>query len=122
MNPSPSAVTSWVTMRNRPTPIAISGVMNEKSITKLDAPAVRPRHRSRAMANATPSGTAISTTSTDSLKLWLSADRSSASWATELTSCVYHRLMEKPCQVVWALPALNENITAMKTGTSVQTR
>ena len=114
-------MTSCVTIRKRPTPIAISGVMNEKSIVKFAEPAPRPRQRSSAIANATPSGTAIRTTRIESLKLWASADRSSGSWNTEFTSWVYQRLIENPCHVVCAFPALNENMTAITTGTIVQT-
>ena len=108
-------------MRKSPTPIAISGVMNEKSITKFVVRADRLRHRSRAIANAMPSGTAIRTVSVDSFRLCIKAARSAGSWNTEFTSRVYQRLIENPCHVVCALPALNENATAIATGTIVHT-
>ena len=108
VNPRPICSTSLVIIRNRPTPIAISGVMNENSITKSLVPAPRPRHRSSAMAKATPSGTAITTVSADSFRLWNSAERKVSSCHTELTSVMNQRVAENPCQVVCAFPALNE--------------
>src|SRR4029077_10209773 len=78
-------------------------------------------HRSSASANPTPNGTAMSTVRLESFRLWKSADRSVSSCQREFTSPVYQRVSEKPCQVVCALPALNENATAMKTGSSVHT-
>ena len=122
MNPKPIWSTSFVIIRNSPTPIAISGVMKEKSITKSAVPEPRPRQRSNAMAKATPSGTVISTVSVESFRLWNNAERSASSCHTELTSFTYQRVAENPCQVVCALPALNENATAMKTGTSDHAR
>ncbi len=108
-------------IRNSPTPIAISGVMNENSIRKLATDALRACHRSSASANPTPNGTAISTVNDESFRLWNSADRSVSSFQSEFTSLTYQRVSEKPCHVVCALPALNENATAMNTGRSVHT-
>ena len=108
-------------IRKRPTPIAISGVMNENSIRKFAVDALRACHRSSASANPTPNGTAISTVSDDSFRLWNSAERSVSSFQTEFTSSRYQRVSENPCHVVCALPALNENATAMNTGIRVHT-
>ena len=46
--------------KNNATPKISSGMTNEKTMTKFDAVAGRVRHRSTPIANATPSGTAIS--------------------------------------------------------------
>ena len=118
-NPVPSPVTSCVKNRNSATPIAISGVMNENSMTKFAVPEPRPRQRSSASANATPSGTAITTVRPASLKLCSSACRSSGSSNTELTFPTYH-CVDRPCQVVSERPSLNEKTTAITTGSSVQ--
>src|SRR5258706_7823202 len=95
--------------------------MNENNIRKFADPATRPRHRSSASAKHTPNGTAISTVSDESLRLCTRPERSAGSCQTEFTSLTYQRDSEKPCHVVCAFPALNENATAMKTGTSVHT-
>src|SRR5215217_2694469 len=120
VNPSPTAVTTFEKNNSSAIAIATSGVMNEKSIRKFAVPEPRPRHRSSASANPTPSGTAIATTSAESFRLWNRADRSSGSFHTELTSPTYHRV-ENPCHAVSARLALNENTTAIATGTSDQT-
>ena len=73
MNPVPIPSASCTKKRNSATPIAISGVMNEKSITKFAVPEPRPCHRSSASAKATPSGTAMATVRVESFRLCASA-------------------------------------------------
>ena len=81
-----------------------------------------PRHRSMPMANSTPSGTVISVAIRPSFSVWNSAVCRAASYQTErVWSPQYHR-KEKPCQSVRDRPLLNENITAMSTGSSDHTR
>src|SRR5205823_2160233 len=119
--PSPMNVTSWTKNRNTATATAISGVTNEKSIRKFALFPVRPCHRSSATANATPNGTAMTATSTPSRSVLNRAVRSEGSCHTELTSPTNH-LVENPCQAEIDRPLLNENSTAIATGTSVQAR
>lgn len=99
--------------------MATSGVMNENSMRKLAVPEARPRHRSRARANPTPSGTAISTVRPASFRLCTSAERRVGSCHTELSFPAYH-CVENPCQDVSERVPLKENRTATKTGRSVQ--
>ena len=80
----------------------------------MDAP--RPATGRAPARTPRPNGTAISTVSDDSFRLWNSAERSVSSCHTEFTSSRYQRVSENPCHVVCALPALNEKATAMNTG------
>jgi hypothetical protein len=114
-NPGPIPSASCTKKRNKATPIAISGVMNEKSITKLAVPEPRPRHRSRASAKVTPSGTAMATVRVASFRLCARALRSTGSSQTELTLPTYHSV-ENPCHEVSERVALNEKSTAIATG------
>ena len=74
------------------------------------------------MANATPMGTAMIVTSTDSRTVWTTALRRAGLWATEFTGSPQYHRVEKPCQTLWDLPLLNENRTAMAMGTIDQIR
>ena len=94
----------------------ISGITNEKSMKKLAVAAGLPRHRSIPMANAVPSGTAISIVSSARRRVWNIAVRSAGSFQTESKASWYHHRNEKPCQVLRDLPALNEKMIAITTG------
>ena len=74
------------------------------------------------IANATPSGTAISVVSTDSRTVWITAACSCGLCSTELTGSLKYQRQEKPCQVDCERPLLNENSTAIAIGTSDQIR
>ena len=74
------------------------------------------------MANSTPSGTVISVVSTPSLSVWTTAVCRLASCQTERTGSPQYQRIEKPCQTVRDLPLLNENSTAMATGSSDHSR
>ena len=73
-------------------------------------------------ANATPSGTVITVASTPSTRVWISAVCRLASCHTDRIGSPQYQRNEKPCQVVRDRPALNENRTAISTGSSDQTR
>ena len=95
---------------------------NEKIITKLNVDAVGPRQRSTPIANATPSGTAMSVVSADSRRVWITALCSVGSCSTECRGSVRYQRSEKPCQVLCDLPSLKENRTASPMGSSDHTR
>ncbi len=76
----------------------------------------RPCHRSSAIANSVPSGTAISTVRIESLKLCGIAPRNAGSWKSESFGSCHHQRSEKPCHVLRDRPALNEKMIAMITG------
>ena len=82
----------------------------------------RPRQRSMPIANITPSGTVIS--GGDHAELEGLEQRGVQARVVphrRSRSPQYHRI-EKPCQMVRDLPSLNENSTAISTGSSDQTR
>src|SRR6202044_4031606 len=74
------------------------------------------------IANATPSGTAMTVVTTDSRTVWMTAACSCGSCRTELTGSPKYQRQEKPCQVDCERPLLNENSTAIAIGTSDQIR
>ena len=102
--------------RNSETPRMISGITNEKSMKKFAPAAGRPRHRSIPIANAVPSGTAISIVISESRNVWNIADRSAGSCQTESNASWYHHRREKPCHALRDLPALKEKTMAIRTG------
>ena len=99
-----------------------SGMTNDTSISMLAPDGSRPRQRSMPIANITPSGTVISVAMTPSFSVCNSAWCSVASCHTDRVGSPQYQRNEKPCHVVRDLPSLNENITAISTGSSDQTR
>ena len=81
-----------------------------------------PRQRSMPIANSTPSGTVISVAITPSLRVCSRAVCSAASCQTDSVWSPQYQRNEKPCHVVRDLPSLNENTTAMSTGSSDHAR
>ena len=103
--------------RNSIAPITISGVDSGTSISRFDARAVRPRQRASPSASPTPSGVAISIVSAASVRLLIIAWRRAGSWNSDRWSSPHHQRIEKPCHVLRDRPELNENWTAISTGT-----
>src|SRR5215211_6309425 len=120
--PSWTALSRLVNRNSRATASRISGSTNDSSIWKLNPAASRPCQRSRPMAKATPMGTATRVVRVARRRLWTRACWSSGSCQTDSTgSCQYQR-SEKPCQLERERPALNENQTAIATGSTDQAR
>ena len=120
--PSWTALSRLVNRNSRATARRISGSTNDSSIWKLKPAARRPRQRSRPMAKATPMGTATRVVSTARRRLWSRARWRSGSCQTDSTgSCQYQR-RANPCQLERERPALNENQTAIPTGSTDQAR
>src|SRR6201986_1835653 len=115
-------VNSTVNTKNMATPKISSGMTNDSSMTKLNVLGSGPRQRLMPIANATPSGTAITVVRTDSRTVWITAACSCGLCSTELVWSVTYQRQEKPCQALWDLPLLKENSTAITIGTSDQTR
>jgi hypothetical protein len=113
---------SLVKRRNSETPRMISGTTNENSMVKFAPAAGRPRQRSIPRANSVPSGTAITTVSSESLNVWNIAVRSAGSVHSESKSSWYHQRIENPCHVLLDRPELNEKTTAITTGMIDQVR
>src|ERR1700722_17185346 len=127
--PSTSAsVPRWTVLNrvvktmNIDTPKISSGTTYDRIITKLNVIGIGPRQRLMPSANATPSGTAMTVTSTERRNVWMTAACSCGSCSTELVWSVKYQRQEKPCQVDCDRPLLNENSTAITIGTSDQTR
>src|SRR5579875_2204476 len=120
--PRPTGVNSRVNTKNIATPKISSGITKDRIITKLKPVATGPRQRLMPSANATPSGTAIRVTYTDSRMVCTTAACRSGSCSTEFTGSVKYQRQEKPCQALCDFPLLNENSTASATGTSDQIR
>src|SRR5712691_4383428 len=114
--PRPMNLKALMNIRNSDTARISSGVTNEKSMRKFDAADVRVRHRWRASANATASGTDIKTVREASFKLCTTAWRSAGSCSTELFGSETYHFVEKPCHCEIDRPLLNENKTAVATG------
>src|SRR4029453_17877154 len=120
--PSWTALSRLVNRNSRATASRISGSTNDSSIWKLNPAASRPRQRSRPMAKATPRGTATRVVRVARRRRWTRAACSSGSCQTDSTgSCQYQR-SESPCQLERERPALNENQTAITTGSTDQAR
>src|SRR5215470_7049720 len=104
----------------------ISGITNENSIRKLAPPGAGPRQRDMPIAKATPIGTAMNIVRNDRRRLWIRAARSSgltnsAPDGSNL-GCPHHHWVEKPCQMEFDRPELNEIPMAMSTGSSDHAR
>ena len=74
------------------------------------------------IANSTPSGTVITVAITPSFRVCSSAVCRLASCHTDRVGSPQYQRNEKPCQLVRDRPSLNENITAISTGSSDHTR
>src|SRR5690242_6602992 len=79
----------------------------------------RDRQRLSPIASITPSGVATSTVATPRIRLFFRARVRLGSSKTEPSVQQYH-CVEKPCQVLRDRPSLNENCTAISTGSSDQ--
>src|SRR5262245_14216151 len=110
-------VKTWVKTRRSDTPMTISGVTNGKSMMKLEVPEPRPRQRASPRASKTPIGTAMRTSAPASLKLCTRECRRVSSCQTESTGSPQYQRVEKESQTVRDRVALNENWTAISTGT-----
>ncbi len=97
--------------------MTISGVTSGNSMMKFETPEPRPRHRARPSASRTPIGVAMMTSSVASFRLCWSACVSPGELITESGSLSYQRV-ENPAQIVRERLSLNENCTAISTGTS----
>src|SRR5271154_2144152 len=115
-------VNSSVNTKNTATPKISSGMTKDRIIRKLNVDGMGPRQRLMPIANAPPSGTAMTVVSTDSRTVWMTAACSCGSCSTELTGSLKYHRQEKPCQLLCDLPLLNENSTAITIGTSDQIR
>src|SRR5260370_23016105 len=71
--PRPTVVNNRVNTKNIATPKISSGITKDRIITKLKLEATGPRQRLIPSANATPSGTVIRATETDSRRGWMTA-------------------------------------------------
>ena len=113
---------SDVTTNSSATASSTSGTTKLISISTFAPAGRRPRQRSMPIANITPSGTVIRVVITPSLSVCNSAVCSAASCHTDLAGSPQYHRNEKPCQLVRDLPSLNENTTAINTGSSDHTR
>ena len=82
----------------------------------MDALAVRDCQRLSPIASAIPSGTATTIVIPASTTLLTNAFCRSSLFASDPSSVNHHR-NEKPCQLLRLRPSLNENATAISTGT-----
>ena len=120
--PSVKGVARVVTRKSSPMARAISGMTNDRSTAKLAPVGTLPRHRSRASANVTPSGTVMMVAMMARVIVWRRALRSAGSLRIDpFGSHVYQR-RENPCHTLRDRPALNENRIATATGTSDHSR
>ena len=109
-------------MRNKPTPIAISGRDEREEhheVRGSGAAAAPPIERDRERHAERHGDQDRQRRELEALEQGGAQGR--VLQDTEFTSRVYQRSIEKPCQVVCALPALKEKPTAIATGTIVHT-
>src|SRR6185436_16996905 len=119
--PRPMILYALMNRRNSETARISSGVMTENIITKFVEVGVRPRQRSSASANPTPSGTATTVVSSASLRVWTIACRIAGSCTSETSGSNSHQRSEKPVKKEIDRVELNENTTAVTIGIIVQT-
>src|SRR3954463_16720777 len=86
----------------------------------LAALLLRERHRVRPIASITPSGVATSTVAEPRIRLFFNARSRLGSSPIDPSAQQYH-CVEKPCQTLRDRPSLNENCTAITTGSSDHT-
>src|SRR5215212_8046208 len=103
--------------RYRADPTTISGVTSGTSAIPFATLLERERHRVSPMASITPSGVATRTVATPRMRLFFSDRRRLGSSKTDPSLQQYH-WRENPCQVLRDRPSLNENWTAISTGSS----
>src|SRR5262245_33520967 len=96
--PRPIPRNRMVKTKNRATPKMSSGMTYDRIIVKLNVEGIYPRHLLIPSANATPSGTVIKVTYTDSLRVWTTAACKFGSCSTEFTGSAKYQRQEKPCQ------------------------
>ena len=72
------------------------------------------------IANSTPSGTVITVVMSPSLIVCNNAVCRAASCQTDFAGSPQYQRNEKPCQSTRDLPSLNENATAINTGSNDQ--
>src|SRR3954447_5943396 len=82
---------------------------------------LRERHRVSPMASMTPSGVATSTVTEPRIRLFFK-DRSRLGSPPIAPSAQQYHCVEKPCQTLRDRPLLNENCTAIRTGSRDHTK
>ena len=107
--------------KNSASPRMISGITNERSITKFAPVATLPRHRSIPNAKATPIGTAITIVLSESFRLWITAEWSSGSCRRESDGSVHHHWRLNRWTELLERLALNDTAIAITNGSSDQT-